>query len=58
MLMYCGGLQVEKIINLGVEDIDSNRRRIHIKVSKGRKYPYTLLSDISNLFEMPEFARY
>jgi len=32
---------------LKTEDIDAERKLIHIKEAKGRKYRYTLLSDIA-----------
>ncbi len=47
MLMYSGGLRVGEIIKLKPEDIDVNRKLIHIKASKGRRDRYTLLSDIA-----------
>ena len=47
MLMYSGGLRVGEIIKLRPEDIDSNRKLIHIRASKGRKDRYTLLSNVA-----------
>jgi len=47
MLMYSGGLRVGEIIRLRSEDIDLNRKLIHIRASKGRKDRYTLLSDVA-----------
>ena len=47
MLMYSGELQVGEIIKLRAEDIDLNRKLIHIRASKGRKDRYTLLSDVA-----------
>jgi len=46
MLMYSGGLRVGEVIKLKPEDIDPNRKLIYIRVSKGRKDRYTLLSDV------------
>jgi len=46
MLMYSGGLRVGEIIRLRPEDIDANRKLIHIRASKGRKDRYTLLSSV------------
>ena len=37
MLIYSGGLWVGKVIRLRLEDIDSNRKLIYIRASKGRK---------------------
>jgi len=45
--MYSGGLRVGEIIKLRVEDIDSNRKLIYIRASKGRKDRYTLLSNVA-----------
>ena len=45
-LMYPGGLWVREVIRLRPEDVDANRKLIHIKGSKGRKDGYTLLSDV------------
>ncbi|RLJ04320.1 MAG: hypothetical protein DRP08_02015 [Candidatus Aenigmatarchaeota archaeon] len=47
MLMYSRGLWVRKVIRLRPEDIDSNRKLIHIRASKGRKDRHTLLSDVT-----------
>ncbi|MCD6448902.1 MAG: tyrosine-type recombinase/integrase, partial [Thermotogaceae bacterium] len=46
MLMYSGGLRVGEVIKLKPEDIVPNRKLIYIRVSKGRKDRYTLLSDV------------
>ena len=45
--MYSGGLWAGEIIRLRPEDIDANRKLIHIRASKGRKDRYTLLSDVA-----------
>lgn len=45
MLAYSAGLRVSEVIRLKPEDIDSKRKLIHIKGSKGRKDRYTLLSE-------------
>jgi len=47
MLIYSGGLRVGEVVKLKPEDIDSSRKLIHIRASKGRKDRYTLLSDIA-----------
>lgn len=47
MLMYSGGLRVGEVVRLKPEDIDTNRKLIHIRASKGRKDRYTLLSDLA-----------
>lgn len=45
MLTYSAGLRVGEVIRLRPEDIDSQRKLIHVKGAKGRKDRYTLLSD-------------
>lgn len=44
-LLYSGGLRVSEVIRLRPEDLDEQRRLIHIKGGKGRKDRYTLLAD-------------
>jgi integrase/recombinase XerD len=43
-LTYSVGLRVSEIVNLKIEDIDSNRMLIHIKNAKGRKDRFVPLS--------------
>ncbi len=45
MLVYSSGLRVGEVVKLKPEEIDSNRKIIHIKGAKGRKDRYTMLSD-------------
>ncbi len=45
--MYSGGLRGGEGVRLKLEDIDANRKPIHIRASKGRKDCYTLLSDVA-----------
>jgi len=47
ILMYSSGLQVEEVVRLKLEDIDANRKLIHIRASKGRKDRYNLLSNVA-----------
>lgn len=47
ILMYSGGLRVGEIVRIRPEDIDFDRKMVHIKRAKGRKDRYTLLSDLS-----------
>jgi len=47
MLIYSAGLRVGEVVKLKVEDIDSDRKLIHIKGAKGRKDRYTILSDVA-----------
>ncbi len=43
-LIYSAGLRIGEAIDLKVQDIDSKRMLIHIKMAKGKKDRYTLLS--------------
>ncbi len=45
MLTYSAGLRVSEVINLKIQDIDSQRKQIRVEQSKGKKDRYTLLSD-------------
>jgi site-specific recombinase XerD len=45
MLIYSAGLRVGEVVKLRVEDIDTERKLIHIRGAKGRKDRYTILSD-------------
>lgn len=46
-LIYSAGLRVGEVVKLRPEDIDSERKLIHVKQGKGRKDRYTVLSDIA-----------
>lgn len=46
MLVYSAGLRVGEVVKLKIEDIDSNRKLIHLHGAKGKKDRYTLLSDV------------
>lgn len=45
MVAYSAGLRVSEVVNLKINDIDSERKQIRIEQSKGKKDRYTLLSD-------------
>jgi len=45
MLTYSAGLRVSEVVKLKVEDVDAERKLIHVKGAKGRKDRYTILSD-------------
>ncbi len=45
-LVYSAGLRIGEAINLKISDIDSKRMLIHIKMAKGNKDRYTLLSPL------------
>lgn len=43
-LLYSSGLRLSELLNLKIEDIDSDRMLVHVKDSKGGKDRYTMLS--------------
>ena len=45
MLVYSAGLRVGEVVRLKPEDIDEERKLIHISGAKGRKDRYTILSE-------------
>jgi site-specific recombinase XerD len=45
MLTYSAGMRVGEVVRLKTEDIDFQRKLIHIRDVKGRKDRYTILSD-------------
>lgn len=45
MLIYLAGLRLGELIKLRPEDIDGDRKLIHIHGAKGKKDRYTVLSD-------------
>jgi len=47
MLIYSAGLRVSEVVKLKPEDIDAERKLIHIRGGKGRKDRYTMLSDVA-----------
>lgn len=47
MRMYFSGLRVSEIVKLRFEDIDFQRKFIHVRGGKGRKDRYTILSDVA-----------
>jgi site-specific recombinase XerD len=50
MLAYSSGLRVSEVVALKKEDIDFARRAVLIRLGKGRKDRYTLLSERAALF--------
>jgi len=49
-LIYSAGLRLSEASNLQIKDIDIKRKLIHIRLSKGKKDRYTILSD--NLIDL------
>ena len=48
MLIYSAGLRVGEAVRVKPEDIDDQRKLIHLKGAKGRKDRYTLLSEVAS----------
>jgi len=46
MVIYSAGLRVGESVRLKIEDVDRERRLIHLRGAKGKKDRYTLLSDV------------
>ena len=44
-VLYCSGLRVSEIIDLKINDIDFDRKSIHIKGAKGKKDRVTIISE-------------
>ena len=47
MLTYSAGLRVSEVVKSRYEDIDAERKLIHLKSANGRKDRYTMLSDVA-----------
>jgi integrase/recombinase XerD len=50
VLVYSAGLRVSEVVRLKLEDIDFERKLIHLHKAKGRKDRYTILSQIAEKF--------
>jgi site-specific recombinase XerD len=57
-LVYSGGLRVSEVTRLKREDIDNVRKVIYIRLAKGRKDRYTLLSDTAFQLLLKYLAAY
>jgi site-specific recombinase XerD len=44
-ILYCSGLRVSEVIDLKINDLDFNRKSIHIKGAKGKKDRITIISE-------------
>ena len=47
ILIYSSSLRVSEVIKLKIEDIDTQRKLIHVRNAKGRKDRYTILLDVA-----------
>lgn len=45
MFAYASGLRVGEVVSIRIEDIDTERKLVHIRGAKGKKDRYTILSD-------------
>jgi len=46
-VIYSAGLRVSEVVKIKPEDIDTERKLIHVKDAKGRKGRYTMLLDVA-----------
>lgn len=46
-ILYCSGLRVSEVVALRINDIDFNRKIIHLKGAKGAKDRVTIISEIT-----------
>lgn len=44
-ILYCSGLRVSEVVSLKINDLDFNRKIIHIKGAKGKKDRITIISE-------------
>jgi len=56
--IYFAGLRLGELLNLKIEDIDSEAKKIHIRQSKGKKDRYVMLSDKALELLREYFKRY
>lgn len=56
MVIYSGGLRVGEAVRLKVQDIDGERKLIHLRNAKGKKDRYTLLSEAA-LWQLREYYK-
>lgn len=47
MLVYAAGLRVGEVVRLRPEDVDPERRLLHVRQAKGRKDRYVMLSEVA-----------
>ena len=47
MMIYSAGLRVGEAVRLRVEDVDSERRLLHVRQGKGRKDRYVMLLEVA-----------
>jgi site-specific recombinase XerD len=45
MIAYASGLRVSELVNLRLEDLDIERRMIHVRAAKGKKDRFTILPE-------------
>ena len=58
MVTYAGGLRVGEVVQLRIEDIDSDRNMTHVRKAKGKKERYTLLGDAALAILREYWKRY
>lgn len=58
LLTYSAGLRVGEVVRLRIEDVDADRKLIHIRQGKQRKDRYTILSNVALTVLREYVARY
>ena len=58
MLVYGSGLRIGEVVNLRVEDIDSEKMRLFVREGKGNKERYTILPEKSLKMLRTYWSRY
>ena len=58
MLVYSSGLRVSEVVALKREHVDLSRRIIHVRLGKGRKDRYTILSEKAACFISEYYVLY
>ena len=57
MLVYASGLRVGEVVRLRPEDLDPERRLLHVRQAKGRKDRYVMLSGVA-VRAVAEYVRF
>ena len=58
LLTYSGGLRLGEVVRLKVEDIDLDRKLIHLRQGKHRKDRYTMLSKFAHKVVQDYMSQY
>ncbi len=58
LIIYSAGLRLGEVLNLRIEDIDSEAMRMHIKKAKGKKDRYVMLSENALILLRKYYIKY